>query len=135
MCVYDLIKNSLRINKKCYNFLLSSFFSSLISWSKVKYLFIFYYVTGTCVLKRWPHLRDSWKKTLNQSNENKKSVSGVKWKPNKFDQELSFLKAIVKPGGTDDNNPNTTENECEQKDNDDTILKSSSKKARQGKAN
>ncbi|KAG7295033.1 hypothetical protein JYU34_022502 [Plutella xylostella] len=87
------------------------------------------------VMKRWTQLRDTWRKSLDENKETKKSGSGTKSKPYKYNQEMSFLKPIIKPGETYDNNPNTRdeaqrENADQQENQKEKHLESSSKKKR-----
>ena len=94
---------------------------------------LIFFVTGSCVIKRWTQLRDTWKKSLDENKKTKKSGSGAKSRPYKYDQELIFLKPIIKPGETHDNNPNTRdeiqrENDHEQANQTETRSESSSKK-------
>lgn len=86
-------------------------------------------------MKRWTQLRDTWRKSLDENKETKKSGSGTKSKPYKYNQEMSFLKPIIKPGETYDNNPNTRdeaqrENADQQENQKEKHLESSSKKKR-----
>ncbi|KAJ8720592.1 hypothetical protein PYW08_006057 [Mythimna loreyi] len=90
---------------------------------------------GSSVMKRWTQLRDTWRKSLDENKETKKSGSGTKSKPYKYNQEMSFLKPIIKPGETYDNNPNTRdeaqrENADQQENQKEKHLESSSKKKR-----
>ncbi|XP_023937067.2 uncharacterized protein LOC112045204 [Bicyclus anynana] len=54
-----------------------------------------------CVIKRWKQIRDAWMKSLLIANKSRKSGIGKPTKPYKYDNELAFMRPIVRHAQND----------------------------------